>query len=315
MGKILGNEELNNLPTKVNYSYFDEKRGDCYNVDIYKSTEVRLNMNDGLQEVSDKIMKALCYVYNKSKDPKFDKSICDFLYYWISDMLLKHLTNSSSYNTAISPLFDVFHHTGVNNVCKVRHWSMEAHNFNDIKLIFDYSKDYNIYKEQLTEQNPQCYEDYMNYLNKYVSTYNKLYDECQKEENLTKKHCELFKEYFTHEQHSHLSTLKCDLKENETQPEQLSGGHGNVAGDTQLTVIHVEREESATGPHHLSQPYSSKGTSEMGGIKMNGKDTPTSIASPTVIGMTTIAGIVVPSYLTYNVISIWIKKLNVILYI
>ncbi|KNA02192.1 hypothetical protein PVNG_06067 [Plasmodium vivax North Korean] len=314
MTNILGNKELNELPTKINYSYYENELGDCKEISFYHDTKKRIYTLEGLENVYEKIMKALCYVYNKSKDPSFDKSICDFLYYWISDMLLKNLTRRSSYNTAISSLFVVFHDIGKNDVCKVRHWSMEDHNFEDIKVMFDYSKDYNTYKQQLTEQNPQCNEDYMNYLEKYVKTYKKLKNEC-KGENLAKKHCELFMEYVNNNDYNDLSTLKCDLKESETRPEQLLRGQVDVEDHKELNVTRGGTEETATGYQDLSHTSSSTDISEMDSTETNGKDTPTSIASPTVIGMTTIAGIVVPSYLAYNVISIVIKKLNVILYI
>ncbi|CAG9479381.1 unnamed protein product [Plasmodium vivax] len=315
MGKILGKEELNKLPTKVNYSYFNEERGDCNNFHFYHSTASRLTDYFEVQEITDKIMKALCYVYNESKSSSFDNNICHFLYYWISDMLLTHLKTPSSYNSVISFLFDVFYITHGNKVCDVLHWNMENEkHFKDIKLMFDFSKDYNTYKKQLTEPIPQCYNNYMNYLDEYVNTYNKLHDEC-KGENSEELYCKLFKKYLDYKEYNHLSSLKCNLKEEEIQPEQLLDGKVNVGEHLELNVSPGLREANATGHHDLLHNQSGEKTYEMDRIETNGKDTPTSIASPTVIGMTTIAGIVVPSYLAYNVISIVIKKLNVILYI
>ncbi|KMZ82932.1 hypothetical protein PVIIG_05579 [Plasmodium vivax India VII] len=315
MMNILGNEKLNELPTKINYYYYENELGDCNGVSFYHDTKKRLIEFGGLQEVSDKIMKAICYVYKNSLIQTIDQNTCEFLYYWISYMLLKHLTSSSSYNTVISFLYAVLRKNGRDKICDILHWNMDfGKRFEDIKLMFDYSKDYSIYKKQLTETNPQCYNDYMIYLEKYVKTYKKLKNEC-KGENLAKKHCELFMEYVNNNDYNDLSTLKCDLKESETRPEQLLRGQVDVEDHKELNVTRGGTEETATGYQDLSHTSSSTDISEMDSTETNGKDTPTSIASPTVIGMTTIAGIVVPSYLAYNVISIVIKKLNVILYI
>ncbi|KMZ88669.1 hypothetical protein PVBG_06099 [Plasmodium vivax Brazil I] len=165
---IIYNDELNKLPTKKYYSYFVKELGECNHVNFYDGTKQRIYKLKGLENVYDKIMNAVCYVYNQSKIPGFAKNICDFLYYWISDMLLTHLEEKSLYNQVIMMLFDVILNTGGNKVCNVLHWSMDKeHKFEDIKLMFDYSKDYNTYKEQFIETNPQCYKGYKLYLEKY----------------------------------------------------------------------------------------------------------------------------------------------------
>ncbi|CAG9481136.1 unnamed protein product [Plasmodium vivax] len=149
----------------------------------------------------------------------------------------------------------------------------------------------------------------MNYLDEYVNTYNKLHDEC-KGENSEELYCKLFKKYLDYKEYNHLSSLKCNLKEEEIQPEQLLNGKVNVREHTELNVSPGLRGANATAHNELLPNLSGEKTNEMGIIETNGEDTPP-IASPTVVGIATIAGIVVPSYLAYNFTPAraWMNKL------
>ncbi|GAB69808.1 CYIR protein, partial [Plasmodium cynomolgi strain B] len=131
--------------------------------------------------MSDKIMNALCYVYHKIESSTLDNYICDFFYYWITDMLLKHLTGSLNYNKIMNLLYNFLDNTTESNVCYVHHlYKNDEKYFNVLKLMFDYSKDYNTYMEQRAQDNLPCNENYQKYIQNYVDSYNELYDKCKK---------------------------------------------------------------------------------------------------------------------------------------
>ncbi|KMZ77126.1 hypothetical protein PVIIG_05336 [Plasmodium vivax India VII] len=241
-------------------------------------------------------MNALCYVYNQRKSFDFDKNICDFLYYWISDILLTYLTTTSSYNSVIGFLFDFFYITPGNKLCDVLHYGMdEEKNFEDIKLMFDYSKDYNAYKEQLTQDNPRCHENYNSYLKKYVDSYKKMQSECEGKKNSV-KYCEYFEKYFLNKDPSRLSTLTCEL-------EKTKEGTGRYVGQTQLepTLGEKSGSEGQDRSSH-SDSYSSSTRMSINPAPSTSSSSP--IPSKSITAVASIAGFLVPSFLMYKVISI-----------
>ncbi|SCA83727.1 VIR protein [Plasmodium vivax] len=306
---ILGNKELNKLPTKINYSNYENGLDDCNRVSSYDSTKERLIKHDGLLNVSDKIMKALCYVYNKSSNSSLDKNICDFLYYWLSDKLLKHLTSSSSYNTVIGFLYAFLHNAGVNNVCKVLHWSMHEHSFDDIKRMFDYSKDYNTYMTQLTHDNIPCNKNYKNYFQAYVDSYKKLKSEC---EGIKKSYtyCNDFKTYFSNMDPNLLSTRTCKLVETEEQTKQIQE---DSSGDERRTQLESKLTEKSVSGGQDSSSVSDLYSSSTG-MSINPAPSTSSyspITSKSITAVASTAGFLVPSFLMYKFTpaGTWINKL------
>ncbi|KMZ77113.1 hypothetical protein PVIIG_05616 [Plasmodium vivax India VII] len=304
MGKILGDDDLNNLSTKIHYSYFDNKIGNCDNVHFYEDTKKRLIQHEGLQNVSDKIMKALCYVYNESKRNNFNRNICNYFYYWLSDMLLTHLTKISSYNSVIGFLYDALAINTKDRLCNILHWSMHEHSFDDIKRMFDYSKDYNTYMTQLTHDNIPCNKNYKNYFQAYVDSYKKLKSEC---EGIKKSYtyCNDFKTYFSNMDPNLLSTRTCKLVETEEQTKQIQE---DSSGDERRTQLESKLTEKSVSGGQDSSSVSDLYSSSTG-MSINPAPSTSSyspITSKSITAVASTAGFLVPSFLMYKVISIFI---------
>ncbi|KMZ86067.1 hypothetical protein PVBG_05466 [Plasmodium vivax Brazil I] len=301
--------------------YFDDERGTCDGVTFYTKAKQELDTYPGLQQVSDKILKAVCYVYNKSKRDDLGVSTCNFLYFWFGNMLINNLKNPRFFAEAIIDLFRNLNENGNKQICNLPYTITDEGHFKKIKLIFDYFEDYESYKLDLGTHIRSCNKDYYTFLKRYVDTYNQFYKECiqQYEQN---KYCEVFREKYDTSKHDQLYSWSCNLKETSPEPHALPGNTEDSENQEKLDKrsIGVKPETKAqqtplTIPptHEKNQEMSGASLHDItSGIAITSDDKTTSITSKSITGAVSVAGFLVPSYLMYNVIRIMIIKLNVI---
>ncbi|KMZ98969.1 hypothetical protein PVNG_05681 [Plasmodium vivax North Korean] len=301
MGKILGDEDLNKLPTKINYSNYENGLDDCNKVSSYDSTKERLIKHDGLLNVSDKIMKALCYVYNESKRSDFNSNICNYFYYWLSDILLTYLEHKSSYRQTLDILYSFLYNNGVRK-CNPIDYTINENYIEKIKLIFDYSQDYNTYMKQLNDDSLKCTENYKNYLQNYVKIYKEMQSKCSGKTN-SDKYCEYFKKYFPNEVPSLLSTWAYKLEETKEQTEKIKEGSIEDTGKTQSQST-VTGISGSDGPGRTSDSHSYSSSTGMGITPSSSNGTSSPITSKGITAIASTTGFLVPSFLMYKVISI-----------
>ncbi|KMZ98401.1 hypothetical protein PVNG_06315 [Plasmodium vivax North Korean] len=319
MDNILGVDRLRLLPTKRNYKKFDEQYGKCEGINFYTAAKEELRDFGGFPMISDKILKAVCYVYNESKTSNFDDDICKFLYFWLGNTLINSLKKTEFFSEVIIKLFNRLNENKDGKICKIPHIRMDESDFQKIKLIFDYSQDCVNYRLDLATYNPPCNEEYKEYLTAYVDNYKKIYKECTSE-HPPRRYCTEFIKYYDDKKHHDLLTWSCELTKNlpeanpsrgevvnEEQKSQVdeSYGRGGVEQPLQDTYGRVQENQDITGPlsPHPLMPESGVVSTTPGG-------TPSTITSKSITGAVSVAGALVPSYLLYNVISIMINIYN-----
>ncbi|KMZ86075.1 hypothetical protein PVBG_05474 [Plasmodium vivax Brazil I] len=285
--------------TKTIDIYYRNKKGNCDRVQFYNNTEFRLRDYKDLHDFSDKIMKALCYVYNESASSSFDKNICDYLYYWLSDIIVTHLKNKSLYIQILAMLYDVLYNNKGERICNKIDYKINENGIKKFKLIFDYSQDYNTYMTQLTQDNHKCTENYKDYLQKYVDSYNELKSECGRYDN-SYNYCGNFKTYISNKDPIHLSTWirKLEVTKEQTKEDSI-GDEGHIPLQPTLTA-----GPGTEGQPRLSGAQSDSSSTELGIIAAPLNDPPTHITSKSITAVASTAGFLVPSFLMYKVISI-----------
>ncbi|KNA01570.1 hypothetical protein PVNG_05016 [Plasmodium vivax North Korean] len=319
MFNYLGDKQLGFLRTKFYYNQLDNGRNVCQNASFYNLAKNELNKNDGLQDVSDKILKALCYVHEKSFTETSVNDICDFLYFWLGNILLDKMKNNHVFHDVIRNLFDIL----INDkkkICTAPTYYINVKSFKDIKLFFDYSQDYDSYIGQLHAHNPPCNNNYKEYLQKYVDTYNKFQRECQ-DKRPYYSYCDVFDEYFAKKKAKYLSNWTCKLEHNE--PKEIEESDDSEATEEQLPKTYRMEERTANfrggfegGREQNAEHTGSSNFLQEQDTFVNNSDsdnsngTPPSIISKSVTGAVSVAGALVPSYLLYNVISIMFNKYN-----
>ncbi|KMZ95127.1 hypothetical protein PVMG_05956 [Plasmodium vivax Mauritania I] len=306
------------LRTKHHYYYFDEGKGKCEGDTFNDNVKEILGEHTELSVVSEIILKALCYVHSKSMRLDFNNDICNFMFFWIGDKILNHLSKKQFFEEIMLNLFASLNKSGTQKICDFHYNNIYAENFQNIKLIFDYSEDYNSYAEQITDYNLPCNQDYKQYLQRYVDSYKKFYNKCTLEES-NDNYCEAFKKYFDGKDKYFLSTWTCDLKLNDPRDKEFE--EEVEAGDDADTKAQLEQASRRTlldTQHRLSShifPSEREARARVPGIhdspldagisviNSNGSSSErnsSTITSKSITGAVSVAGALVPSYLLYN---------------
>ncbi|SCA83720.1 VIR protein [Plasmodium vivax] len=307
MPNYLGDTEFDNLNTNFYYTSLNEAYYDCKDETFYNAAETKLKNNTWKEDVTDKILKALCYVYRKSSINNDERDICKYLYFWLVNILLDKMTNKVVFFDVIRDLFDILKNDK-EKICELPHHYIEEHNFKNIKSFFDYSEDYYSYKNQITDYNLPCNEKYHKYLHAYVDTYNTFHGICQYERN-SYGYCDIFDKYFAEKDHKNLSKWTCKLQDNkpeaeypekEKMKEQPPSAYGMV-GQT-LTLSEGFKRETEQDAEYPSSSVSlpRQDTFVNNSASDNSDGTHPTIISKSVTGAVSVAGALVPSYLLYN---------------
>ncbi|SCA81804.1 VIR protein [Plasmodium vivax] len=297
------------MRTKRNYKIFDEEKGTCENFSFYSEAREKLISYNGLQSVSDKILRAVCHVYNKSKSRDFDVDTCNFLYFWLGNMLFSNLKNTNFVSEVIIELYQRLNENNKQRVCDIPHISMQENDFQKIKLIFDYSQDYVNYSLDLAKYNPPCNEEYKEYLTTYVDNYKQLYKEC-KSEHPQHRYCTEFIRYYDYKKHDDLLMWSCELTETLPEADPLEGEDENDEDQAQLYVhsgrgmaqqVLQQTNGRVQEYQENSDPLSPYPTMPENGIVSTTPDgSPSTLTSKSITGAVSVAGALVPSYLLYN---------------
>ncbi|KMZ88764.1 hypothetical protein PVBG_05856 [Plasmodium vivax Brazil I] len=326
MPEILDNIQLGNLRTIHYYGKLDKERESCEYFKFYNEAKHVLDSYLWQENVSDKILKSLCYVYKNSLTNNFDGDICNFLYFWLGDILLDKLMKKDFFHEVIRDIFNTLIDDKNRKICQLPHFFMIKEDFNDFKLIFDCSEDYKSYREQYINLVTSCNNDYKEHLDTHIRNYNHFYDKC-KVENLKESYCTAFDKYFPEYSSYLLSQFKCRLETKHPTVDQLEEYHKITQEQPrgQQMIGGLQRGEkfsvepgvgvSLVEHHSPSGSYVNRVDSQMGSNSLPSDGTPSTITSKSITGAVSVAGALVPSYLLYNVISIIINKYNALLYI
>ncbi|KMZ94046.1 hypothetical protein PVMG_02272 [Plasmodium vivax Mauritania I] len=323
MNDYLGDDDVDILNTKHYYGKLDKGLEGCQYYEFYDKAKTELDKNAGLEKDSDKILSALCYVYTMSSNAHFDTNICNFLYYWLGDILLDKLITNVLFHEVILDLFNTLINKN-RKICELPHSLMFNEDFKDFKLIFDCSEDYKSYKVQYINPTKSCNNNYKSHLESNIEIYNRFYSECELQD-LKKPYCDTFKNYFPDRKINLLSQYKCTLETKKPTVNHLDEDHRGaqaqpqvgqiIEGLQQQKIISVEPERGVSPLEYPSSSDSNVYTmgSQMDSNSLSSEGTPPSIISKSVTGAVSVAGALVPSYLLYNVISIIINKYNALL--
>ncbi|KMZ77312.1 hypothetical protein PVIIG_06120 [Plasmodium vivax India VII] len=320
MSIYLGDTKLSYLNTNYYYNSLNTRYNDCQDEEFYNTAKEKLKKYTWNMDVSEQILKGLCYVYRKSRRKESVNNICNFLFFWLGNILIDKMEHNSVFQDVIRDLFDVLTNNK-DKICTAHTYHIDVENFKNIKLFFDYSQDYDSYENQITYYNPPCNNNYKQYLKKYVDTYNTFYGICQYERN-SYGYCDVFDKYFAEKDHKNLSTWKCNPQDNEPgaeyeEPEEMK--------EEQSPTHEIERQSvtlSEGFKRETEQDAEYPGSSNFlpnqdnfvnNSVSDHSDATPSSMTSKSITGAVSVAGALVPSYLLYNVIRIIINKYNALL--
>ncbi|KMZ76606.1 hypothetical protein PVIIG_05788 [Plasmodium vivax India VII] len=209
-------KNLKTLTSYYKYSYFENGKSGCDNAHFHSEIkdEIELRYHD-LRRISDKLIKGLCFIYNKNmyNPSQIDNDICSYLYYWLGHNIFSNLSNKSLFPNIITMIYQELDRSGMHNVCKPIHTGINEDTFKKYKLLFDYSQDHENINLSTSHAHTTCNQEYKKFLQNYISTYNDAHSHCTRTQR-TNYECEYFNKLFSNNQSGKLSSFNCIERQN-----------------------------------------------------------------------------------------------------
>ncbi|KMZ96368.1 hypothetical protein PVNG_06328, partial [Plasmodium vivax North Korean] len=208
------NPDLDQLTSNIWYSNF-ERGEECFeHVSFYSEIKDELENTRywyyGLSKISQNIVRALCYIYNRKINHQinFDNDRCSYLYYWLGDKIYSRVHDKKIFSIIIKMVYDEIYRTKFLNACKPHYENIDEHTFNTYKILHDYSKDYRNINLNTLHGHTTCDEHYKMVIEKYINTYRDVYSNCRGN-NEKKYDCAYFDKLFDKYEHTNLKSFHC----------------------------------------------------------------------------------------------------------
>ncbi|CAI7724239.1 PIR protein [Plasmodium vivax] len=218
MDNHLKKKDIENLTSKFWYSHFEDGEDGCN--DVYSFSEIRDDLKQRYnfhQNIYDKIVRALCFIYNRKKKHRdnFDEDLCSYLYYWLGEKIFPIVHDKTVFSKIIKMIYDELSRTIMFRTCTPLHKNIDANSFNVYKMLFDYSSDDYHINLNTVSPNTKCDKHYIETINKYINTYNDVYFSCyvNKEQ---KYNCDYFHKLFKKDQYTKLPSFYCKTYDEQT---------------------------------------------------------------------------------------------------
>ncbi|VVA00109.1 PIR protein [Plasmodium vivax] len=211
MSHHLTKKDLGKLTSKFHYDYFDNEKRDCDHLQFHSNIKDDLkNYSGRFNDISDKLIKGLCFIYNKKNDnPKqFDKKWCSYLYYWLGHNIFQNLSDKTLFPKIIDMIYYELNSSFSYDIFKPIYKDINEDTFNTYKLLFDYSKDHENINLSTSYGYTTCDEHYKKVMIDYINTYRDAHKNCT-ENNEKNYDCKYFEKLFTKDLYAKLSTFTC----------------------------------------------------------------------------------------------------------
>ncbi|CAI7724021.1 PIR protein [Plasmodium vivax] len=215
MAKHLTKENIKSYTSNFHYNYFERGDNGCEHLEFYTNIKEELKLRCqyyNLPDISNKILRGLCYIYNRRKilPDDFKNELCWYLYYWLGDKICPLVHDKNTFSYIIKMIYGELYGSIAEHflVCNHVYSSINQDNFKYNKVLFDYSKDYQNIQIDTPHAETTCDKDYKEYMEKYISMYKEAYSDCYNGER-NKFDCVYFSTLFEKEQYETLSSFRC----------------------------------------------------------------------------------------------------------
>ncbi|SBT57626.1 PIR Superfamily Protein [Plasmodium ovale wallikeri] len=221
----LGLESLN---TFIQYAIFNTPEDVSAKNDFCKDLNEKLppsyvNFNNFCYKLTRNLHKISDSLHKNSEN----NESCTNLIYWIYYEIVKNKYYASadyiSLSEVIQNFSDLWENYDYYRKCKFEHYKINVTDFNILKQLYDYSRNYSTIHERSNSISAKCKKYYCTYINNIVQAYTSAESGCS--ESMDKKYCTLFTEIKNRKKPSilfeHFKCVQGELKEGLIDEEKI----------------------------------------------------------------------------------------------
>ncbi|SBT83361.1 PIR protein [Plasmodium ovale] len=229
-------DDLDSLPSRLSYYYFDKFIGYTENNDehgYWSFIEKWFPKYQSISSIYETLLNGFRYAsYMKNSRFSYEER-WDYLYFWMGEKIF-HIIEDSSILSGVRGIYDSVRKkfdNSYHNTYEDSEITME--NFKTLKLMYDYSQDYDTIENKIKTNNFQCNTKSKNYIKDGYTAYKQLKDTCPTSSEV---YCKIFNSIKKIYIKKELSELICSEV---TSPPMHANG---------------ERESSASESHSALEP-------------------------------------------------------------
>ncbi|ANQ06260.1 KIR protein [Plasmodium coatneyi] len=206
---------------------------------------VSINDTDGLRNKIEAAWYYVSYMY-KGKDNSSNDAPCHFLYYWIGHELFESPASGNS-NVSLQAICSAINDTYQNHKCEIACAPIDKEEFDERKIINDFSYDFSNIKEYLQHYNNNHNTDFNTYIDKVQAATKFMDAKCGGTEG---GYCKQFWPNHKDDIQKKLQDLKTELT---TAQERIA--EATKAAQTAASLAKDEAVRSATTTSSLSSIF------------------------------------------------------------
>ncbi|CAA9990161.1 KIR protein [Plasmodium knowlesi strain H] len=238
---------LRELPSDIEHRTFSDIENHCTDVKGRSAGEMKRILRGVLGEsgspwnCANQIIRGACYSQEMDGDSSPYGERCTPLYYYIGNVISTIPASVHMFATLMKATYDKLKdiNVGIKGACTnlYEEDKIDKTTFENMKLIYDYSKDYKIIQKYA--QIPQdgeysCTGHYSSYLDKVLLAYDYMEKQCPKGSENNKQWCQEFKEMTTTRNLKELLQLKSSLQH--ISSNSTAAITGSAVGGTLFTL-------------------------------------------------------------------------------
>ncbi|GAW83996.1 variable surface protein [Plasmodium gonderi] len=240
MQGIFSENNLSGFPSTIYYNKFIQTHNECEGDDEGLIKDI-LKIYNSINDTSflKNIVDAICYMPHHFKKTGNASELFDYFYYWFGNMIVDKVSNDEEFNSIMFLLKPLINMALRENKYRSPNFYISRVKFRNMKIIFDYSKDYGSIQHALSDNNNKCFSKHNEYIEKAVSTYDLVHKACIMNENTS--YCNVYKKSFpNYKNDKKLNTLKCDVNEENPMAHDTREDHALTQGFREANSLPIE---------------------------------------------------------------------------
>ncbi|ANQ07512.1 KIR protein [Plasmodium coatneyi] len=200
-----------------------------------------------IEDYAEQAAKAVCCVFKQVGEEKESDEYCPYLYYWIGD-IVSTWVNDNLFPGVMKHIYEKVKAYSTDFPCTNVYENIDSEQFNRMKSVYDYYKDYDTINQQLQSGN-SCKDDIDDHLGDICGAYKYMEEACKNGQKSSQQCCQDFRTWFKDPQYKELLGKGCTMSV-ASEVEALSATDGGItspSGSTNIALTIIPTAVAAIG--------------------------------------------------------------------